>query len=79
MNKRLKYNLQSFGLYVFISYVFLLPLAFLNIGFYYINIPISLMNGWLFSMLNSIYIELRRLNGKNSHNLMMYLMKKLMI
>lgn len=64
MNKRLKYNLITFVIYFIVFYVMLFPIALFDIRYLLVNVSYSLVLGFITGILNSIYIELRRLNGE---------------
>lgn len=64
MNKRLRYNLITFVIYFIVFYVMLFPIALFDIRYLLVNVSYSLILGFITGILNSIYIELRRLNGE---------------
>lgn len=64
MNKRLKYNLITFVIYFIVFYVMLFPIALFDIRYLLVNVSYSLVLSFITGILNSIYIELRRLNGE---------------
>lgn len=64
MNKRLKYNLITFVIYFIVFYAMLFPIALFDIRYLLVNVSYSLVLGFITGILNSIYIELRRLNGE---------------
>lgn len=68
-NKRLELNLKTFLVYIVLFYIMLAPLALINDVFFYLNIPPTLVLAFISCILNSIYIELRRLNGEKFDSL----------
>lgn len=64
MNKRLKYNLITFVIYFIVFYVMLFTIALFDIRYLLVNVSYSLVLSFITGILNSIYIELRRLNGE---------------
>ena len=64
MNKRLKHNLISVVIYFIVFYVMLFPIVLFDIRYLLVNVSYSLVLGFITGILNSIYIELRRLNGE---------------
>jgi preprotein translocase subunit SecF len=67
--KRLKFNLTTWLVYSIPTYILLLPLWLFSANFLLVNISISIILGFLFGFLNSISIELRKLNGEKFPNL----------
>ena len=64
MNKRLKHNLISVVIYFIVFYVMLFPIVLFDIRYLLLNISYSLVLSFITGILNSIYNELRRLNGE---------------
>ncbi len=58
-NNRMKNNLKAWAIYSLICYIILIP-----IKMWIIAIPISILVGFLFGLLNDIIIQLRKLNGE---------------
>jgi ribose/xylose/arabinose/galactoside ABC-type transport system permease subunit len=58
-NNRMKNNLKALAIYSLICYIILIP-----IKMWIIAIPISILVGFLFGLLNDIIIQLRKLNGE---------------
>lgn len=68
-NKRLELNLKAFLMYIVLFYIMLAPLGLVNTIFFYLNIPTTMVLAFISGILNSIYIELRRLNGEKFDSL----------
>jgi len=64
MSERLKHNLLVLLIYSVIIYIILLPF-----GLWITGIPISILIGFLFNMLNDIITQLRKLNGEEFPNI----------
>ncbi len=64
MEKQAKHNVLSWLIYTICTYIVLLLTQQ-----YIICIPISIIIGFLFSLLNSIIIQLRKLNGEKFPNI----------
>jgi hypothetical protein len=64
MNNRLKHNLITLSIYSVFVYLLLTPFKM-----FWEMIPVSILIGFFFGMLNDIIIQLRKLNGEKFNNL----------
>jgi len=64
MNKKLKHKLIDWLTYTIICYVVLIPF-----GMWVTGISLSILFGFIAGMLNSIIIQLRKLNGEKFPNI----------